>query len=771
MPSYKSNRKHPFALFCVIFFIAAVLLVISIFVSFSAAETVQNKEEEKQPVAETVQNKEEEKQPIVVNGNTVEYSTENRQVTAQGNVSVDYKEVKLTCDKLTVNTLTKDGEAVGDVRLEDKQGVIEGQGMNYNFQSKAGVIMEARFRSNPYFARAEKAVKVSENEILLKRSQMTTCSYDNPHYRIKSKKVNFFPGDKIQMQDNTFYAGGFPLFYIPRYNHSLKEPLAHVQLMPGKSKEWGAYLLTAWRYNLTEDVTGRIYFDERQKIGNAQGFGVNYKTFKFGKGDFKYYYTQERDRHFNEGVPAKFQRYLIRARHKWDIDNQTNVTAQYYKIVDSKRSTKGVAGVSSNEAYDFSNSDFLKDYFYREYEKDSFPNSYVSIHHGFNRSSMDLVVDKRVNRWYPQMIEKLPEVKYSFPTSQILESPFNFENNTAAANLNRKDPVPSSSVNDLSTQRFDMFNKISVPVKVAFVRFSPFVQNRETLYDTDIYGSSIPPRTIFYAGTDASTKFFRLFDTKPHFLGMDINDIRHIITPTIAYTFNHEPTIPSSKLKQIDGVDSVNRNNSASLELSNKLQTKRNGKSVDFVDFRVNSTYTFKPKDATSSEGSSLSDILFDLRFLPYTWLSLDADATYKHSGARDVENYNSFSNVNYDVGFNLGEERSFGWGQRYTMSNTSSDNNEIIFNVKWRFNPKWKFAWYQRYQRGHDPVFKRGLREQEYTLSRDLHCWTWDITYNVKRGEGESIFFIFRLKAFPELEFNFGQDYHQPKPGSQSNP
>jgi hypothetical protein len=71
----------------------------------------------------------------------------------------------------------------------------------------------------------------------------------------------------------------------------------------------------------------------------------------------------------------------------------------------------------------------------------------------------------------------------------------------------------------------------------------------------------------------------------------------------------------------------------------------------------------------------------------------------------------------------------------------------------------------------GHDPTLKRGLREQEYTVSRDLHCWVWDITYNVKRGHGESIWFVFRLKAFPELEFEFNQSYHEPKPGSQSNP
>ncbi len=98
-------------------------------------------------------------------------------------------------------------------------------------------------------------------------------------------------------------------------------------------------------------------------------------------------------------------------------------------------------------------------------------------------------------------------------------------------------------------------------------------------------------------------------------------------------------------------------------------------------------------------------------------------------------------------------------------------EGNEITYNLIWRLNPKWKISAYQRYYRGHEAAKARGLREQEYTISRDLHCWTWDITYNVKRGQGEEIWFIFRMKAFPELGFDFNQGYHAPKPGSQSNP
>lgn len=690
---------------------------------------------------------EKKEEPIIVNGDTVEYSTEVKEVTASGNVSVTYKDTELTCQKLSVNTETKDGVAEGNARLEDKKGIIEGSKIMYNFQNKTGTILDSKFRSTPYFGKAERVEKVSDSEFIAWRGYMSTCNYDNPHYKMKSKKIDFFPHDKVRVKETSFYVKRVPLLYLPQYTHSLKDPLMHVQLMPGKKKDWGAYLLTAWRYSLTENIKGRIYLDYREKLGIAEGFGLNYLTGHFGKGDLKYYYTQERPRNSREGEPGEFQRYLIRWRHKWDIDQQTNVTSEYYKIVDSKRM---LLGTEHN---------ILKDYFFREYEKDSQPLSYVLLHRAFSSSSMDFIIQKRTNRWYTQL-EKLPEIKYSLPSLKIGTTPFYLENNIQAANFNYKYAVPSPSTSDINMNRFDMSNKFSLPLKVAFIQLTPFVKNQETFYDKDVNGSHIAPRTIFYAGADASTKFYRMFNVKSNFLGLDINGLRHIFTPMVKYSYNHDPTIPSSKLKQIDTIDAIGRSNAASLEISNKLQTKRKGQTVDFADFRISSAYTFYTVDPLSNvkSGGSFSDVLFDLKLIPYAWMRMDADATYSPE-------HDYFSTINCDINFALGKERSLGIGQRYQRGG----GKELTTQFNWRLTPKWNFRIYERYQFGE--VRKKGLKEQEYALSRDLHCWVVDFTYNIDKEDGHTIWIIFRLKAFPEMEFGFNQSYRAPKSGTQSNP
>lgn len=698
------------------------------------------------------QAKDDTKEPISINADTLEYSTDSKNVTATGNVEVLYKGAKLTCQRLTINTETKYGEAQGNVRLDQKEGVIEAHRMIYNFEIKSGTMYDAEFRANPYFGKMQQMKKLNDIEFIGSRTQMSTCSFDHPHYRIKSRKVDFLRGERLSAKDNLFTVGQkfqVPLLYLPQFDRSLKKPYMHVQFSPGTRKEWGQYLLTAWRYNLTEKICGDVLLDYRNLLGIAEGFNLNYADVGFGKGEFKFYYTQERDKSKDLSsdvmVPKVFERYLARWRHKWQIDERTDLITEFYKIVDSKRMIHG---------NDFN---FLREYFYREYEKDPQPISYFQITRTFlGNSSGNILLQPRVNNWYTQL-EKFPEVAYNLPSSQVGSSPLYWENSSILENYNLRNAVGTISTTDSNETRFDFNNRLSWPAKIAFVQINPFVKNEATYYNKDVNYNHNLTRIIFSSGADLSTKFYRIFNIKTNFLGLDLNSIRHIITPTVAYTFQNTPTIPSSKLKQFDAVDAINGvTNKAVFGLQNKLQTKRNGSSVDLLDFRVDSSYQFK--SSNNKSGGTLTDFLLYLDVLPYSWMALHSDATFSRNG-------NHFTQVNTDLNFNFGSERTLGIGNRYTRGSSK----ETVMELEWRLNPKWKVSVYERMQFGRGPNVGKGLREQQYTVSRDMHCWITELTWNTQKAQGESVWLIFRLKAFPELEFNMNQSYHAPKPGSQS--
>jgi len=68
----------------------------------------------------------------------------------------------------------------------------------------------------------------------------------------------------------------------------------------------------------------------------------------------------------------------------------------------------------------------------------------------------------------------------------------------------------------------------------------------------------------------------------------------------------------------------------------------------------------------------------------------------------------------------------------------------------------------------GNNTNLQKGLTEEEYTITRNLHCWDVSLTYNRKSGDGATVFVLFSLKAFPELNFNINQSYHKPTSGAQ---
>jgi hypothetical protein len=245
-----------------------------------------------------------------------------------------------------------------------------------------------------------------------------------------------------------------------------------------------------------------------------------------------------------------------------------------------------------------------------------------------------------------------------------------------------------------------------------------------------------------------NTRFYRLFDVSSNFAGIEINKLRHIISPLIEYRYNHKPTIQKEKLFQFDEIDSIDKSKKINLSLENKLQTKRNDESIDFARLLLTSSY-----DLGIHKKRFLSDIVADFEVLPYDWMNFKTGAVYDPR-----EKW--FKSVDLDLSAKPFDRWSATFGHRYERKGTK----ELTTDFAYRLNPLWRFRVFERFQ------FATGeLKEQEYTISRDLHCWWVDFTYNSTKVKGDSIWVVFRLKAFPESELGWEKEYNSPKAGSQS--
>lgn len=665
------------------------------------------------------------KESVELNGDTVEYESEGQKINAKGNVKLVYRGAILTCDEVVFDRNTKIAEAKGNVRLVSDQGEIVGEKLTFNFETMQGDFNGTQIVSAPFYGSAKSVDRSNSEKMVMNQARISTCDYDKPHYHLGSKKMEIYPGDKIVANNVNMRIGKLPVLYIPRYVQSLKSGKPRVSFVPGFERDWGAFLLTKWRYEISDNLKGAINLDYREKLGFASGVDVSYDTKKFGEGIVKTYYTGERDKD-NDPVRT-IERFKAEWRHKWQIDDKTDAIWQYYKLSD--------AG-------------FLKDYFEKEYDKDPNPDTFFLLTRRLPKGIFSFRTDARVNR-FESKVERLPEIGYDLSNLKIGDTGLYYKNSSTFSNLTKKTPSPSEIRQ--KTMRMDMINEIAYPKKIGVVEFKPYVGSRHTYYsrtkDPDKYDTI---RGLLNTGASLSTKFYRVYDVEMDKFGLKVDGLRHIMTPTVSYGYTSEPTRNKSDLDLFDaGIDDLDNSHSLNFAYENKLQTKRKGKTVDLLRAIISTDYRLKE----DPRGGGFDDINSDIDFHPVDWLTFYFDSSYS---TREEH----LKTANIDMYINGGDKWSLGIGKRFNRE----VDDQITTDFNYQINKKWAFRAYERFD-----IATGIFKEQEYRLTRDLHAWEMELNLNMTRGGGTEMLVLFRLKAFPDLGFDVGTTINQREGGSQN--
>ena len=671
---------------------------------------------------------------VELNGDTIEYSMDGNKVTAEGNVVIFYKDVTLTCDHLEFSRDTSIAHAKGNVRLlKGGESEISGEEMTFNFATMNGDFAPASIFANPYYGKGEQVSKIDANHISMTNGYITTCDHDQPHYFIRSRKIDIYPKDKLVARKVCMKIGGVPVLYLPKMTQDLtgKKPL--VTFTPGYDKEWGMFLLTSMRYELNDNLKGTLHLDAREKKDIASGVDLTYKTPSTGSGSIRTYYMNERNitsRHFFQPRPSptiERERFKAEWRHKWDIDQKTNAILQYYKLSDAT---------------------FLKEYFEREFDKDGSPDTFFLFTRNFRNGAINFRTDKRVNR-FEGGVERLPELRYDLSSLELLGTGLFFRNTSIYSNLSSKQASPSEL--RLETMRLDTDSELSYPMKVGIIEMRPFVGGEHTYYsktkDQEEYDAI---RGIFRTGASLSTKFYKVFDVEMEKWGLNIHRLRHIVTPSTSYSYNHTPTFTSNDLDSFDAIDSRDIGHSINFSLENKLQTKRNDEVVELLRALIGTDFALKENPGKGG----FNVINTDIDFRPVDRVTFYFDSAYDTR-----EEY--LTTANFDLYINAGPKWTAGIGKRWNRA----VDDQVTAELSYKINPKWAIRTYNRFD------LKNGIhKEQEITIRRDLHEWTMDVNFNETRTKGSEIWIVFTLKAFPDFMVDMGTSFNKRKAGSQSS-
>lgn len=492
-------------------------------------------------------------------------------------------------------------------------------------------------------------------------------------------------------------------------------------ITPGHRKNYGMELFGSWRYYLNPNARGVLHFDWYQEKGWAEGIDLNYNTKLFGEGNVKYYRIDERDT--NKDIPEDRrrtqERSRIEVRHRWQITDVDQAILEYFRASDVN---------------------FRKDYFYREYERETQPASFFLYSHVFPGATLSFFGQPRVNA-FETVLQKIPELKLETINQKIGNTNLYYKNTTSSAFLS---DTTANTTQDSETMRVDTVNQVTYLFRGLGLDFSPYVGHQDTYYSRGVEGKKSLMRSMFFSGIDVSTKLYRVYDVNIDFLKLNIQKFRHVITPTVQYRYQHDPSVSASKIQQMDSLDGLDHLNQATVGLENKLQIKRNGLDVDFLRFLLSADYNF---ERNSTLGKGLRTLEYDLEFRPYDWCEFDSDAAY------DVKD-GHFNTLNAEFWNNTGRLRTH-FGYRLAHG----ESNQLTAGLEYPINPFWSVSVYERFE------FRTGdLVEQEYRLTRDLHCWLMELIINQRETEGVSILLAFKIKAFPDIGFNAEKTFSPPR-------
>ncbi len=661
--------------------------------------------------------------PIQVRGDAVEYFHEDQKAVGTGHVSIDYEDIKLTADKITVYMATKNAIAEGHVKLVQKGSVFTGERAEFNFGTKIGNVsqMSAEIAPN-YYGKAQKVERVSDNHYRTVDSYITTCCGDNPFYKIQAHQVDIYPEEKVVARNAILYIHNVPVLFVPYFVvYMVDFDRFPVQVIPGKNSEWGAFLLSKWRYTLVSEPTfqdrGNILLDYRTKRGIGGGIENYYKGDKVGRGSLKYYYANDNEPTNN----ASSNRYRAQWRHQANLGEDTTLTAEVNKLSDAT---------------------IIKDFFFREeYERDVSPDNYVSIITAKPEYTLSILDREQLND-FDNVVTRSPEVRFDTHTRRFADTPFYLRQETQFANLKKKF---ADMDDDEAAIRADTKHTLYYGARIGSVSVTPRIGTEQTYYSRNLEGDKTSfVRGTFDGGVDVSTKFYKTYDVYIDKYGFDYNQIRHIFTPTASYNYRPNPTVDRTTLIQFDAIDAVDKQNFIRFDFENKLQTKEHNQSGSLVPRDIARLIPFFDVDLHKG---TITNVGGRAELRPYSWLGIEGDTTFNTTrGIFDTANVDFFiERSNY----------RFAIGQRYVEDSSS----QMTAQVNWKINQEWEVKVYDRFE------FKQNHSEEfEFTLSKAFDCFIADLTYNHRYEGGDTYYVAFRLKAFPKSSFGLSQSYNHPK-------
>lgn len=226
---------------------------------------------------------------------SIVYALEEDMVFLYGKAQMNYENIELKADFISINFSTKIMYASG---LPDSTGKISGmpvfsQGddvfnaetMRYNFETKKGKISDIATKDGDSYIRGNTVKKEPDNTTFIRNGYFTTCDAPHPHYYMKSGKIKVIPENKVVTGPAIMHIMESPTpLAIPFGFFPNKKGRSSGLIFPqyGESQQLGFFLKNGGYYLGLNDhfdlaLTGDVYSRGSWRVNAMSNYAARYR--------------------------------------------------------------------------------------------------------------------------------------------------------------------------------------------------------------------------------------------------------------------------------------------------------------------------------------------------------------------------------------------------------------------------------------------------------------------------------------------------------------
>ncbi len=180
-----------------------------------------------------------------------------------GNVELVQNNQILTADRATYNESTGDVVAEGDVRLRDRDVVLEADKGSWSLRADGGSLDNVTYfmRETHGRGKAEHVDREGDRRTDLSDATYTTCPEGSNGWQLRADNVDLNHVSAVGVAKNVVLrVGGFPILYTPYLSFPLNDERKSGLLVPsiGSSNKTGFDLSTPYYWNIAPDKDATI---------------------------------------------------------------------------------------------------------------------------------------------------------------------------------------------------------------------------------------------------------------------------------------------------------------------------------------------------------------------------------------------------------------------------------------------------------------------------------------------------------------------------------